>query len=79
MGSHRGVVDYDRGEVGYVRAVGWIWCKNRGRAEEVCNKLIAVKARIINVAENNTGYIVWFEHERASDEVWVADVVDDTE
>lgn len=60
-----------------MRTVSWVRRYDRLKAAEVCNKLIAAGARIINIADTCGWTVVWFEHELAFDEDWVAGVIGD--
>ena len=46
-----------------MRVVDWVWCGDRSTAKRVCNRLVAIGARIINVTAINDDSVVWFEHE----------------
>lgn len=48
-----------------MKVVDWVRCDDRSTAKRVCNRLVAIGARIINVAVDGEGdgTVVWFEHE----------------
>lgn len=46
-----------------MRTVDWVRCDDRPTAKRVCDRLVAIGARIINVAYASDGDVVWFEHE----------------
>lgn len=46
-----------------MKVVDWINCDDRSTAKRVCDRLIVIGARIINVADASNGSVVWFEYE----------------
>lgn len=46
-----------------MRAIDWILCDDCPKAKGVCDRLVKIGARVINVAGAGHGWVVWFEHE----------------
>ena len=51
-----------------MKVIDWVLCGDRSTAKRVCDRLIAIGARVINVADTHDGCVVWFDCEGEVDQ-----------